>query len=92
MDPKPYARKLLKADGTVADYPPTGKHYTLKEMQAAVGGYIEILHLPQNYLMVVNEEGKLERLPINDRATELYDHPDDVVVGDVLVCGHRDIK
>ena len=93
MNPKPYLRKLLKADGTVADYPPKGKRYTLEELQAAVGGYIEVHHIHDgSLLLVINEEGKLHRLPVNDRATELYDNPNDVVVGDVLVCGRKDIK
>lgn len=88
-----YERKLLKANGQVVDYPPADKQYTLKELQAAVGGYIEIVHLGQDHLMVVNEEGKLQGLPQNRLASELYgaDPNWDYIVGDALVCRDEDI-
>lgn len=69
----------------------------LSGMQAAVGGYIEILDLgPLTASLVVNEEGKLEKLPINRRATLLFwllfpsVRHHDVIVGDVLIVGHPD--
>ena len=41
MDKKPKYCKLIKTDGSVTNYPPAnGKKYTLKELQAAVGGLI----------------------------------------------------
>ena len=91
MNPEQYERKLLKADGSVTDYPPKGKTYTLEEMQTAVGGYIEIVHVGRRHLMVVNEEGKLNGLPVNKKATELYNNPNDEIVGDALVCSNQDI-
>lgn len=93
MNPKPYERKILKADGTIVDYPPAGKQYTLEELQQAVGGYIEIVHVGRSHLMVVNEEGKLTGLPFNPLATELYgaDPSWDHIVGDALVCRDGDI-
>ncbi|MBI4339657.1 MAG: DUF3846 domain-containing protein [Chloroflexi bacterium] len=84
----------MKADGSVLDYPPARKQYTLKELQAAVGGSIEIAYPPdKRFLIVVNEEGKLEGLPLNRLATELYgaDPNWDYVVGDALVCLDGDI-
>ncbi|WP_437770661.1 DUF3846 domain-containing protein [Arthrobacter sp. KNU40] len=69
----------------------------LAGMQAAVGGYIEILDLgPLVASLVVHEEGKLERKPINRRATLLFwllfpsIRHHDVIVGDVLIVGHPD--
>ena len=91
MNPKQYERKLLKADGSVTDYPPKGKTYTLEQMQAAVGGYIQIVPVGRLHLMVINEEGKLHGLPRNDKATELYNNPNDEIVGDALVCSNQDI-
>lgn len=41
----------------------------------SVGGYIEIVHpalLPDPYVMVVNEEGLLEDLPLNSCGSTLY--------------------
>jgi len=75
---------LLRVDGTTAPYPPAGgKLFTLQELQRAVGGYIEIVHLPGGFLLVVNEEGRLHGLPHNARASAL-------AVG--LVVGGEDIR
>ena len=38
---------------------------TLEAMQELVGGYIETVYLPGGIVMIVNEEGKILRLPIN---------------------------
>ncbi|WP_427008262.1 DUF3846 domain-containing protein [Pseudarthrobacter sp. H2] len=69
----------------------------LEGMQAAVGGYIEFVDLDTfNASMVVNEEGKLEKRPINRRATLMFWllYPKmsnrDAIVGDVLIVGHPD--
>ena len=88
-------RRLIKPDGAVEPYPPQGKTYTLEEMQKAVGGYIEILHPPDpRLLMVINEEGKLKGLPLNEAATRLMGEnllPGDYIVGNALVCCNKDI-
>jgi hypothetical protein len=69
----------------------------LSAMQAAVGGYIEFIDLgPLTASLIVNEEGKLEKRPINRRATLLFwllfpsMRHCDVIVGDVLIVGHAD--
>lgn len=69
----------------------------LSGMQAAVGGYIEIVDLgPLLASLVLNENGKLEQKPINRRATLLFwllfpsIRHHDVIVGDVLIVGHPD--
>ena len=64
----------------------------LEEMQALVGGYIEMLRAASaDYCMVINEEGKLKNLPINEIATAMAREdflifPNDVVVGNVFFC------
>lgn len=82
--------KIYKADGTVLEVmPANGTDFQLDELQKIVGGYIEIVGLLGNEIMVVNEEGKLADLPINEKATELYNEVDgfyDYIAGDVLVC------
>lgn len=95
MDPK-YERKLIKADGTIVDYPPKVKTYTLQELQTAVGGYIEFVALGEEYLLVINEEGKLHGLPRNDVATGLCRQGEDIFAGDwiagaALVCRNGDV-
>lgn len=80
---------IIKTDGTKIKIAPDAKTYTLEEMQEIVGGYIEFVWLSPFYLMVVNEEGKLNGLPMNDSATDLlrlYKDTTDFIVGDVLVC------
>lgn len=60
-----------------------------------VGGYLQFVDVP-NATIVCNEEGKLDGLPTNERATQfLYDErPEfinrDVLAGDVLVLGGAD--
>lgn len=69
---------------------------TLQWMQRAVGGWIECVrlggHRRQDKQRVqvdlwINEEGKLEGLPYNERATALAAHliPGDYIAGDALV-------
>lgn len=87
--PSQYLHKLLKPDGSVVDYPPKDRAYTLEEVQKAVGGYIEVVNLNSGYIMVINEEGKLNGLPVNQKATDLWGSPWDHIVGNALVCRSR---
>jgi hypothetical protein len=73
------------------------KPMTLKEMQDAVNGTIELVFDNGDTQIVCNEEGKLMNLPENERATDIlwdlleeteYAHilsNYDVLVGDVLI-------
>ena len=66
--------------------PKNNKTFTLKELQSFVDGYIQIVKTRDDRLMIMNEEGKLNKLPYNEIATSLYIYgTHDVVVGDVLV-------
>lgn len=78
---------LIKTDGSEAEIQPAnGKSFTLEEMQKCVGGNIELAHTRDGRMMWINEEGKLNDLPPNEKATQLYVHNDhDIIVGDVLV-------
>ena len=88
--------EIIKPDGsrqTVA--PKRGKRFKLDELQAIVGGYIEIIALPNQYIMVLNEEGKLKHLPSNAAATALARGTiagSDFIVGDVLVCASKEVS
>ena len=87
--------KLIQPDGRESPYPPAnGKDYTLEEMQTAVGGMIELVRLGSDGMMVINEEGKLEHMPVNPTANALAHQyhaifEDDVIVGPALVCPAR---
>jgi hypothetical protein len=51
--------------------PKNGKTFKLAELQSFVGGYIELLELPNDKVMVLNEEAKSEDQPQrNHRASE----------------------
>ena len=48
------------------------KPMTLKEMQDAVGGQIELAYADGETQIVCNEEGKIKGLPENEEATDLW--------------------
>lgn len=59
----------------------------LTQLQGLVGGYIEMVRLPQFGQMtvgIVNEEGKIMNLPSNSRATMIYGQ-NDVIAGTMVV-------
>ena len=45
---------------------------TLKSAQEFVGGYVEGISFPNGDYMIINEEGKLIGLPINEEASQLW--------------------
>jgi hypothetical protein len=62
----------------------------LEGLQTAVGGYIEVvypLRLPKGFTMIINEEGKLKGLPLNEVASWLYNrnYPQDFIVGPAVI-------
>jgi len=85
--------KVISTDGTEQVVTPkNGKTFTLEELQECVGGYIEMISLDKETAMFLNEEGKLNNLPFNHKATEVAQHrlrPSDFVVGNVLVVPHE---
>ena len=88
--------KIYKTDGTITTVEPkNGTDYSLEELQTIVGGYIEVLPLNEDEIMVLNEEGKILGLDLNDNATELISEAgmwDDFIVGDVLVCKNDEVR
>lgn len=81
---------VLDPDGSVrVTLPKNGSEYSLEELQQHVGGNIEIHHIPltnNQWIAVLNEEGKIQNppLPTNAMATKLLEL--DVIVGRILVC------
>lgn len=62
----------------------------LRELQRMVGGYIEVVPLPEDQYMVLNENGKISCLPYNTTATTLGRDagaimPDDFVAGVAVI-------
>lgn len=76
---------------------------SLEDMQAAVGGYIEYIHI-EGASGFINEEGKLRNLSLNRRATKLWHKAHgiecddifetiasfDIIVGPLLILGVED--
>ena len=86
---------LLPVDGPpVFVAPRTGDRFSLQELRTFVGGYIEAVRLNPDEWLIVNEEGKLEGLPVNTFATwllrRLRPHDTDTIVGDALVCNTQE--
>jgi hypothetical protein len=48
------------------------KRPTLKEAQTLVGGYVEMVTLNDGSQLLVNEEGLLRQLSLNEEATRLW--------------------
>ena len=84
---------LIKANGEETNVLPKNKtDFKLDEMQNYVGGFIETVRTKDNKIMVINEEGKINELPMNEKATDLYVHSNfDFIVGDVLICNENEI-
>lgn len=81
--------RWIKADGRELAISPEASRFTLKELQAAVGGYIEhvnLAHTGTDEVMVVNEDGKSLDLPVNKIASLIACRP---IVGDVLVASKK---
>jgi hypothetical protein len=56
----------LKIIDNVKDEP------TLESAQEFVGGYVEGISFPNGDYLIVNEEGKLKGLEVNEKATKLW--------------------
>jgi hypothetical protein len=64
---------LIKSNGEETNILPQNKtDFKLDELQNYVGGLIETVRTKDNKIMVINEEGKINELPMNEKATELY--------------------
>ena len=90
------ASKLIKADGTIKEISPKNNgFFGLEELQELVGGYIEVIYLPSDTIMIVNEEGKLKGLPTNLNATKIlyeYYKVTNILVGDVVLTSRELLK
>lgn len=75
--------------------PENGEVFTLEEAQAMVGGYIEVVHLKDDDILVCDEEGRLKDKERNEFATfmavQLGYKGNEYLVGDVLFCKDNEI-
>lgn len=72
------------------------KTFTLEELQAYVGGVIQMVWMPKsNKWLVIHEEGKVLEFPVNNGLTaiwiENYGYTD-IIVGNGLLCEEGEIE
>jgi hypothetical protein len=80
----------------------TNQEPDLKAAQEFVGGYVEGIAFPNGDYLIINEEGKLIGLPINEQATKLWKETfdndnyitgrDDFVVGNAILIKKQALK
>lgn len=73
-------------------WPEDGNLFSLTQLQQVVGGYIELIYLPHGKIIVIDEEGKLKRKPLNAWATAFAKLPVDLVVGDAVLIDSDQIE
>lgn len=74
----------FKEDGTMKSLKPKNKYFTLKELQQAVGGLIELYpYRYMNMLIVCDEEGLLKEKRVNTIFEGLTSIK---LVGDIVLC------
>lgn len=88
--------EIIKANGERESIEPkNGKDFKLDELREIVNGWVEVVWLPNDKIMIVNEDGKLLDLPINQEATTIYQKTfgfNDMIVGDVLLCDANQVE
>ena len=90
---KPISSKSMKVDEDISAIVGSmtklkvyeGNEPTLKEAQAFVGGYVEVVNLKEDGCLLVDEEGLLKNKMINVAASDLYNKLyEGKIVGDVI--------
>ena len=62
--------KLYEVGGIIKEVQPkNGEKISLEEAQALVDGYVELVHLEDDNILLCDEEGLLKNKPINTLAT-----------------------
>lgn len=77
--------KLITASGIQNNI----KKFNLELLQKLVGGFIEVVDMGSGNLLIVNEEGLLKKLPVNEIASKLAGY---TIVGDALLTNKKEFK
>lgn len=91
MELSPTKAYHITVDGGIEEIMPNnGIEFQLEEVQARVEGYIEIVYLTKDQIMIVNEEGKYDK-KYNVIATGIANlhqalWKDDFICGNVVIC------
>lgn len=84
--------KLITIAGDIRDFalPVEGSPVQrLRAVQGALGGYVEITPLPGAGALLVDEDGLLKKLPLNEAASALSGRR---IVGDAIVCNAEELS
>jgi hypothetical protein len=71
--------------------PRDGRKFSLDELQALVGGYIEMVRIPGDAgkrVLFVDEEGRLKGLKPNVRASHIAGQ---LIVGNAVLCSPKEV-
>lgn len=87
---------VIRTDGSKQDVSPkngTDFQFTDEAYDLIGASTIEIVPtIIPGMIMLIDEEGKLQGKPVNRAATRLYPYDGDVIVGDVLLCRHDEVR
>ena len=77
--------------------PKNNKDFKYKELTDLIKGNLEIVNLTGiGKILILDEEGKIKNLPINEVATTLYKtnylNTEDIIVGNVIICNPNMVK
>jgi hypothetical protein len=84
---------VMGTDESVTVVDLDGPDGTLKVLQTAVDGWVQVVDLTSTMSIWVNEEGKLNGLPYNKIATDIFQRrfgAVDVMVGNAVLTGGTD--
>lgn len=97
---------LFKVDGSITkiEIDRSTERSGYDQMVKLVGGYIQMVDTWRGEVLICNEEGKLDKLPLNSNATLLYNTqngfnaispdnvftPFDVIVGDCILASKEE--
>ena len=87
---------VIKPNGAVLEIEKVRHEAELEWMQNTVGGYIEIITLNKDQVLVINEEGKLEGLDYNKTATSIFHknlgHNTDYIAGTAILMNKKYLR
>jgi len=88
---------ILRTDGTSETVTLPDGNDKLTALQGLVGGWIEAITLDAWRTLIVNEEGKLHNLPVNELATAALHAADpiwrlDTILGDAVICTRDELS
>lgn len=97
FEKEPKAILLCPNGACITVYPENGTDFTLAELQAHIGGYVETKVLPQSGRIVAwDEDGLSKKLPVNAEATKRMRGKVNMsamgIVGNVLICDKGTIR